>query len=82
MATSKTSKSKTASSRPPARSASARARTAAASGGQGQNCAVINPYALAELVAGQPIPWNEVPDVPRVLEQVLARQAALEKISQ
>jgi hypothetical protein len=72
MATSKTSKSKTASSRPPARSASARARTAAASGGQGQNCAVINPYALAELVAGQPIPWNEVPDAPRVLEKVLA----------
>ena len=72
MATSKTSKSKTASSRSAARPASARARTAAATGGQGQNCAVINPYALAELVAGQPIPWNELPDPHRVLEQVLA----------
>ena len=39
---------------------------------QGQNCAVINPYALAELVSGQPIPWKEIPDPQRVLEQVLA----------
>jgi hypothetical protein len=39
---------------------------------QGQNCAVINPYALAELVAGEKILWQEVPDVPRLLEQLLA----------
>src|SRR5215813_5947083 len=39
---------------------------------QGQNCAVINPFALAELVAGQKIRWSDVPDVPRVLEQLLA----------
>ena len=39
---------------------------------QGQNCAVINPYALADLVAGQHIPWKEIPDPQRVLEQVLA----------
>ena len=40
--------------------------------GQGQNNAVINPYALAELVAGQKIPWKELPDPERVLEQILA----------
>lgn len=28
----------------------------------GQNSAVINPYALAELVAGRKIPWKEIPD--------------------
>ena len=39
---------------------------------QGQNCAVINPYALAELVAGEKIAWREIPDVPRLLEQLLA----------
>jgi hypothetical protein len=39
---------------------------------QGQNCAVINPYALAELIAGQRIPWRQLPDVPSVLEQLLA----------
>jgi hypothetical protein len=39
---------------------------------QGQNCAVINPYALADLVAGQHIPWKEIPDSKQVLEQVLA----------
>jgi len=39
---------------------------------QGQNCAVINPYALAELVAGRKIPWKEIPDTARVLEQLLA----------
>ena len=38
----------------------------------GQNCAVINPYALAELIAGRKIPWKELPDVPQVLEQLLA----------
>ena len=72
MATSKSSKPKTTSSRPAARSAPARARSAAAAEGQAQNCAVINPYALAELVAGQSIPWNDLPDPQRVLEQVLA----------
>ena len=40
--------------------------------GQGQNCAVINPYALAELIAGRKIPWKDLPDAPRVLEQLLA----------
>jgi len=45
--------------------------TPAQAQGQGQNCAVINPYALAELVAGQKIPWKKLPDAPRVLEQVL-----------
>jgi hypothetical protein len=44
----------------------------AAATGQGQNCAVINPYALADLVSGQHIPWNKIPDPQRVLEQVLA----------
>jgi hypothetical protein len=39
---------------------------------QGQNCAVINPYALADLIAGQSIPWKDLPDAPRVLEQILA----------
>jgi hypothetical protein len=39
---------------------------------EGQNCAVINPYALADLVAGQHIPWKEIPDPERVLEQILA----------
>jgi hypothetical protein len=39
---------------------------------QGQNCAVINPYALADLVAGQHINWKEIPDPERVLEQILA----------
>src|SRR5687768_10937723 len=39
---------------------------------QGQNCAVINPFALAELVAGRKIRWSEVPDVPHLLEQLLA----------
>lgn len=36
-----------------------------------QNSAVINPYALAELVAGRKIPWKEIPDTPRVLEDIL-----------
>jgi Calpain family cysteine protease len=39
--------------------------------GTGLNSAVINPYALAEVVAGQRIPWRELPDTPRVLEQIL-----------
>jgi hypothetical protein len=46
--------------------------TQEASPAQGQNCAVINPFALAELIAGQKIPWKDLPDVPRVLEQLLA----------
>lgn len=78
MATSKTTKSKSAKSKaasaakPTARPAAARSRAIATAEGRGQNCAVINPYALAELVAGQPIAWNELPDPQRVLEQVLA----------
>jgi hypothetical protein len=36
-----------------------------------QNSAVINPYALAELVTGRKIAWKEIPDVPRVLETIL-----------
>jgi hypothetical protein len=39
---------------------------------QGQNSAVINPYALAELIAGRRISWKELSDAPRVLEQLLA----------
>jgi len=37
---------------------------------QGQNSAVINPYALAELIAGRRISWKELSDAPRVLEQL------------
>lgn len=37
----------------------------------GFNSAVINPYALAELVAGRKISWKEIPDTPRVLEDIL-----------
>jgi hypothetical protein len=36
-----------------------------------QNSAVINPYALAELVAGRKINWKQVPDKRRLLEQIL-----------
>lgn len=36
-----------------------------------ETSAVINPYALAELIAGRSIPWDELPDVPRVLEDLL-----------
>ena len=36
-----------------------------------QHSAVINPYALADVVAGRPIPWKRIPDPARVLEQVL-----------
>jgi len=36
-----------------------------------QNNAVINPYALAELVAGRRIPWAEIADAPQVLEDIL-----------
>jgi hypothetical protein len=36
-----------------------------------QNAAVINPYALAELVVGHAIMWKEVADVPRLLEDIL-----------
>lgn len=39
---------------------------------RGQNSAVINPYALAELIAGRRISWKELSDAPRVLEQLLA----------
>ncbi len=39
---------------------------------QGQNCAVINPYALADLVSGQRIPWDKISDPHSALEQVLA----------
>lgn len=37
----------------------------------GQNNAVINPYALAELIVGHKINWKELPDAPRVLEDIL-----------
>lgn len=36
-----------------------------------QRSAVINPYALAELVAGRKIAWSRVPDRPRLLEELL-----------
>src|SRR5882757_3513674 len=41
--------------------------------GQGvaQNNGVINPYALAEVIVDRKIPWNELPDAPRVLEDIL-----------
>lgn len=39
--------------------------------GIAQNNAVINPYALAELVAGRRINWQEVADRPRMLEEIL-----------
>ncbi|HMH14859.1 MAG TPA: C2 family cysteine protease [Edaphobacter sp.] len=42
-----------------------------ATNGQGQNCAVINPYALAELIAGRKISWKDLPDAPSMLEQIL-----------
>jgi len=66
MATSKAARPATA------KPASTRSRSAAPADGPGQNCAVINPYALADLVSGQRIPWNDIPDPQRVLEQVLA----------
>src|SRR5512135_2158720 len=47
-------------------------KTRAAVQGKGQNCAVINPFALAELISGQRIPWKDLPDAERVLEQILA----------
>jgi Calpain family cysteine protease len=47
-------------------------RADAADSTPGQNCAVINPFALADLVAGQRIPWKELPDARHVLEQILA----------
>lgn len=40
-------------------------------GDQQYNVGVINPYALAEVVAGRPIPWKRVPDKRKVLEDVL-----------
>jgi hypothetical protein len=33
--------------------------------------AVINPYALSELVAGRPIAWKQIEDRPRLLEEIL-----------
>ena len=76
MATSRTSTAKTSSPKSsapkPAAAKDAASRAAASTGAQGQNCAVINPYALADLVSGQPIPWNAIPDPASVLEQVLA----------
>ena len=48
------------------------AKARADSPAQGQNNAVINPYALAELIAGHKIDWENLPDVPRVLEELLA----------
>ena len=49
-----------------------KAKPAAAPSGQAQNCAVINPFALADLIAGEPIPWKKIPDSRRLLEQILA----------
>jgi len=36
-----------------------------------QKTGVINPYALAEVIADQKIPWNELPDTPKVLSDIL-----------
>ena len=38
---------------------------------EGQNCAVINPFALAEAVAGRKIPWATPSDPRRMLEEIL-----------
>lgn len=37
----------------------------------GTSSAVINPYALAEVVSGRRIKWKEVKDAPRLLEAIL-----------
>lgn len=37
----------------------------------GTSSAVINPYALAEVVSGRRIKWKEVQDAPRLLESIL-----------
>src|SRR6185369_2298006 len=39
--------------------------------GVAQNNGVINPYALAEVIADRKIPWKDLPDAPRVLEEIL-----------
>lgn len=39
--------------------------------GVAQNNGVINPYALAEVIADRKIPWKELPNAPRVLEEIL-----------
>jgi hypothetical protein len=44
---------------------------AAAAEGVAQNNGVINPYALAEVIADRKIPWKDLPDAPRVLEEIL-----------
>jgi hypothetical protein len=36
-----------------------------------QNSAVINPYALAELIVGRKIKWKQATDAPRLLETIL-----------
>ena len=36
-----------------------------------QNCGVINPYALAELVAGRRIAWKQIDDRRQLLEELL-----------
>ncbi len=36
-----------------------------------QNCAVINPYVLAEVIVGWPIPWKKIPDKRSLLEELL-----------
>ena len=39
-----------------------------------QHSTVINPYALAELVAGRRISWREIDDAARLLESLLERR--------
>ncbi len=39
--------------------------------GVAQNNGVINPYALAEVIADRKIPWKDLPDASRVLEDIL-----------
>lgn len=48
-----------------------KSKAAAEQGGTAQNNAVINPYALADLIAGRRLPWKDIKDVPRVLEDIL-----------
>lgn len=43
-----------------------------------QKAAVINPYALAELIAGRKIAWKRIPDKKKMLEEIL--QTPYEKL--
>jgi Calpain family cysteine protease len=61
---------RTATKATPARATSTRRRTEV-SVDFAQNNAVLNPYALANLLAGRVIDWSTVEDKPRLLESIL-----------